>query len=231
MVSTLGPDLSRRRPRRPLAPLLADGYDLVLDFERSHGAWLHDSRSGREYLDFCMFFASNPIGYNHPKMKDPEFLAGPAPGGPAEAGALRLLQRRVRVRSSTSSARSRCPSTCATPSSSRAVRSASRTRSRPPSTGKCARTARRASPARRGSRSSTSARLSTAAPATRCRSPTPTRARPTSSRSFRGRGSRTLAALPRHARGRARDRRRRAAGARRRSSRPSRTTRTTSPRS
>jgi L-lysine 6-transaminase len=53
---------------------LADGFELVLDFERSHGAWLHDSRSGREFLDFCMFFASNPLGYNHPKLRDPEFL-------------------------------------------------------------------------------------------------------------------------------------------------------------
>ena len=54
--------------------ILADGFDLVFDFEKSHGAWVYDSRAGREYLDFCTFFASNPIGYNHPKMKDPEFL-------------------------------------------------------------------------------------------------------------------------------------------------------------
>ena len=73
-VSTLGP-ISPVDVHAVLARhTLADGYDLVLDFERSHGAWLHDARSGREYLDFCMFFASNPIGYNHPKMKDPEFL-------------------------------------------------------------------------------------------------------------------------------------------------------------
>ncbi len=73
-VSTLGP-LSPTGVHSVLARhTLADGYDLVFDFERSHGAWLHDARSGREYLDFCMFFASNPIGYNHPKMKDPEFL-------------------------------------------------------------------------------------------------------------------------------------------------------------
>ena len=64
---------------------------------------------------------------------------------------------------------------CATPSSSRAERSASRTRSRPRSTGRCGATRRRGSPARRASRSSTSARPSTAARATRCRSPTPTR--------------------------------------------------------
>jgi L-lysine 6-transaminase len=54
--------------------MLADGFDLVFDFEKSHGAWVHDSRTGREYLDFCTFFASNPVGYNHPKMKELEFL-------------------------------------------------------------------------------------------------------------------------------------------------------------
>jgi L-lysine 6-transaminase len=54
--------------------ILADGFDVVFDFEKSHGAWVHDSRTGRDYLDFCTFFASSPIGYNHPRMKDPEFL-------------------------------------------------------------------------------------------------------------------------------------------------------------
>jgi len=53
--------------------ILADGYDLVFDFEKSHGSWVHDSKSGREYLDFLTFFGSNPIGYNHPKMQDREF--------------------------------------------------------------------------------------------------------------------------------------------------------------
>ncbi len=53
--------------------LLADGFDIVFDYEKSHGSFVHDARSGREYLDFLTFFASNPIGYNHPKMRDPEF--------------------------------------------------------------------------------------------------------------------------------------------------------------
>jgi L-lysine 6-transaminase len=74
-VSTLGPISPAEVHAVLKRRMLADGYDLVLDLERSHGAWLHDSRSGRDYLDFCMFFASNPIGYNHPKMQDPEFLA------------------------------------------------------------------------------------------------------------------------------------------------------------
>jgi L-lysine 6-transaminase len=54
--------------------MLADGYDIVFDYEKSHGAWLHDARAGRDLLDFCSFFASNPVGFNHPKMKDPDFL-------------------------------------------------------------------------------------------------------------------------------------------------------------
>ncbi|MCM2256923.1 MAG: L-lysine 6-transaminase [Vicinamibacteria bacterium] len=53
--------------------ILADGYDIVFDYERSHGSWIYDSRKGREILDFFSFFASHPIGYNHPKMKDPAF--------------------------------------------------------------------------------------------------------------------------------------------------------------
>ncbi len=55
--------------------MLADGYDIVLDLEKSEGGYLYDSVSGRKYLDFFTFFASNPIGMNHPKMRSPEFTA------------------------------------------------------------------------------------------------------------------------------------------------------------
>ncbi len=55
--------------------MLADGYDMVLDLAKSQGRRLHDSRTGRDYLDLFSFFATLPIGFNHPKMKDPEFLA------------------------------------------------------------------------------------------------------------------------------------------------------------
>lgn len=54
---------------------LVDGYDLVLDLERSHGSWLHDSVTGEEFLDFFTCFASWPLGYNHPAMLDPDFRA------------------------------------------------------------------------------------------------------------------------------------------------------------
>ncbi|MCB9831394.1 MAG: L-lysine 6-transaminase [Planctomycetes bacterium] len=55
--------------------MLADGFPVVFDFEKSHGAYLHDSKSGRDYLDLFSFFASQPIGFNHPGMKDADYLA------------------------------------------------------------------------------------------------------------------------------------------------------------
>lgn len=53
--------------------MLVDGFDLVLDLEASQGCRLVDERDGRRYLDFFSFFASNPVGMNHPRTRDPEF--------------------------------------------------------------------------------------------------------------------------------------------------------------
>lgn len=50
--------------------MLVDGFHIVLDFENSRGSWMRDLPTGREFLDFCSFFASNPIGLNHPGMLD-----------------------------------------------------------------------------------------------------------------------------------------------------------------
>lgn len=47
---------------------------LMVDFERSHGCYFYDSLSDREFLDFYTFFASLPIGFNHPGMLDPDFV-------------------------------------------------------------------------------------------------------------------------------------------------------------
>ena len=70
-LSRLGPaDVHRSLSRH----ILADGLELVFDYDKSHGAWVHDARNGSEYLDFLSFFGSNPLGYNHPGMKEPEFL-------------------------------------------------------------------------------------------------------------------------------------------------------------
>jgi L-lysine 6-transaminase len=53
--------------------ILVDGYHVVMDLEKSRGSWVYDARSGRMLLDFFTNFATVPIGYNHPKMEDPEF--------------------------------------------------------------------------------------------------------------------------------------------------------------
>jgi L-lysine 6-transaminase len=55
--------------------LLVDGYDIVLDLEKSQGRRLWDARGQRWLLDTFSFFATLPVGLNHPKMKDPDFLA------------------------------------------------------------------------------------------------------------------------------------------------------------
>ncbi|MDH5506434.1 MAG: L-lysine 6-transaminase [Anaerolineae bacterium] len=54
--------------------MLADGDPIVLDLQRSHGAYMVDAITGREYIDFFTYFASIPIGHNHPKMHEPAFL-------------------------------------------------------------------------------------------------------------------------------------------------------------
>ena len=55
--------------------MLADGLDMVLDLEKSKGVRLYDSKKDRYLLDFFGFFASNPVGVNHPGLSDQDFLA------------------------------------------------------------------------------------------------------------------------------------------------------------
>lgn len=54
--------------------MLVDGYHIVLDLEKSYGNVMVDARDGKEFIDFYAFFASLPLGFNHPKMKDPGFI-------------------------------------------------------------------------------------------------------------------------------------------------------------
>ncbi len=54
--------------------MLVDGYPIVVDMEKSQRSWVRDLVTGRDYLDFFSFFASNPIGFNHPSVKDPDVL-------------------------------------------------------------------------------------------------------------------------------------------------------------
>lgn len=54
--------------------ILADGYPLIMDMEKSHGSYVVDVE-GKEYLDMFSMFASGSIGYNHPYLlKNKDFL-------------------------------------------------------------------------------------------------------------------------------------------------------------
>lgn len=54
--------------------MLVDGFDIVIDLKSSHGSYIVDAKTGKEYLDFFTFVSSAPVGMNHPKMIVPEFL-------------------------------------------------------------------------------------------------------------------------------------------------------------
>ncbi len=53
--------------------MLVDGFSIVYDLEKSKGIWIVDAKTGRSYFDFFSFFASAPIGHNHPRLTTPEF--------------------------------------------------------------------------------------------------------------------------------------------------------------
>jgi len=53
--------------------MLVDGFDIVIDLDKSSGSYLVDARNGRKFLDFYTFFASSALGMNHPKLNNEEF--------------------------------------------------------------------------------------------------------------------------------------------------------------
>jgi L-lysine 6-transaminase len=55
--------------------ILVDGFKLVFDLARSHGSWFVDAATGRELIDLYSFYASQPIGFNHPYFDRPEVKA------------------------------------------------------------------------------------------------------------------------------------------------------------
>ncbi len=54
--------------------LIVDGLDLVLDLKKSKGCRIYDSRFDRSLLDCFSFFATSPLGCNHPKLTSPDFI-------------------------------------------------------------------------------------------------------------------------------------------------------------
>jgi len=74
MVKTKPPETRPNEVRGKLAKhLLVDGYDLVYDLELSRGSYLYDSLRGETFLDFFSFFATNPVGFNHPRVREEAF--------------------------------------------------------------------------------------------------------------------------------------------------------------
>lgn len=55
--------------------ILVDGFKLVFDAERSRGSRFVDAATGREWIDLYSFYASQPIGFNHPHFSRPEVVA------------------------------------------------------------------------------------------------------------------------------------------------------------
>ena len=55
--------------------MLIDGYPIVPDFAKSRDAYLADARDGRRYLDFFSFYASQPLGFNHPRLAEASFTS------------------------------------------------------------------------------------------------------------------------------------------------------------
>jgi L-lysine 6-transaminase len=53
--------------------ILVDGFHIVIDLERSSGSVMVDALTGKEYLDCYTYFATLPVGHNHPMMEEAGF--------------------------------------------------------------------------------------------------------------------------------------------------------------
>lgn len=54
--------------------MIVDGFDLVYDIKKSKGARIYDSKNNKYLLDCFSFFATSPLGSNHPELSNPEFI-------------------------------------------------------------------------------------------------------------------------------------------------------------
>ena len=54
--------------------MFISGYDLVFDINKSHGSYIVDTNTNKEYLDMFSFYGSQPISHNHPKLANNEFI-------------------------------------------------------------------------------------------------------------------------------------------------------------
>jgi len=79
------PGIKASQPKRSVAPedvihtleqhILMDGFKLIYDCNRSRGSRFVDAASGKSWIDLYSFYASQPIGFNHPHFDRPEVQA------------------------------------------------------------------------------------------------------------------------------------------------------------
>ena len=63
--------------RKKLAKnILADGFEPIIDLNKSYGSYLVDQRNGDEYLDMFSMYASGAVGYNHPYILEHKDILG-----------------------------------------------------------------------------------------------------------------------------------------------------------
>jgi len=53
--------------------ILVDGFPIVVDLKGSEGVWLKDAATGKLFLDCYSYFASLPLGHNHPAVLEEGF--------------------------------------------------------------------------------------------------------------------------------------------------------------
>ena len=56
--------------------ILADGFEPIIDLEKSYGSYLVDHRDNTEYLDMFSMYASGSVGYNHPYIIEHQSILG-----------------------------------------------------------------------------------------------------------------------------------------------------------
>ena len=54
--------------------IITDGFDLVLDLKKSKGCRIYDSKTEKYILDCFSFFASAPLGCNHPELANSKYI-------------------------------------------------------------------------------------------------------------------------------------------------------------
>src|SRR5437867_2139475 len=46
--------------------ILVNGFEMVVDVARSQGSYFYDAAHDRTFIDMYSFYASMPVGFNHP---------------------------------------------------------------------------------------------------------------------------------------------------------------------